>query len=1287
MILFLSSVALADELPCAHTDTPALHLVLWERRLPDDRDVPFGTHQQQMREELLVQLFGSDEVEPLAQDGDLISIFPEGFSRDDTTRRSRLPSASGHAQVFALLGESLAHTGDADPVDPVHAIAGSPVELSSAIQRSITGRMVEDYEGGPEAGHKGDSDNQRSVSHAGAKVHHAFTRALDHWGQLDAACNAPGRVTLTMVRTGNRSYAVDREASRVKDDLGFPAAAYYKHIRQDVYLLREVGTAFEKLTAYELDFRRHARAPELQWTVSGEPIHVDLRGRTRMELSQPLGSWRVELGDIDALSAHAQVLFRGRDAADVPIDWSEAGLQVASSERLLDTLLSEREELFGGADAAYLPELAAEIRLRRTSATAASLPAVALTEIRTVPAPEVSIALTPYRASEVATATGMAGTIATLCVLAWFVWTRKRRLDVDWAWEDDDIIDLAGIDGGSFDRDVRLLLRDASPLPARLARLKIRVTRRSFVQAQVPVVDHEGFQSLDAPGWTPTDTGYEMTINRPTEGATHDAPLTITTNHDRIDHARVAQLTEVIAGREALEVVVELAVHITDESPLSRYRDVEKSLYKVLRLKAVPVEPSPTLRLLLDSQCATRHQSLQAAPVVAGDAFAEVLLMNPPRDESSTLPVTWRLAGSGVRFRASDGTEHRSHAVIRTSDHEIDRDWSLEQTCSRKPARVFLALLHPEGLYAEDAPAQWTVDVVLRFTWQVAGADAVSVPDVRRRFRVQHEDLHYAACLDFGTSATRVLLQDPLQEAYGYLPLGDGLSGDAEDLPSDAFVTHDGRVVLAPEASAQDRDAGRYLDSIKGTVLSSMGSEERRRDLALIVSAILRQRVAPLLEGDEVQAIQPTATATERVRLSSRRRRLLVATLPNDADPLYRQALEVGIRRSGLLDRGAIMLLHEAEAVALWRASDIFGAPPPELKPLGPFVTILVVDYGAGTSDAAMVRVEPRKGWTQKVEVRSTGGARVGGRDVDVAFFDALCAASGKGYLSWASYAGDKAQLRLEMERAKIRVATGEAEFGEVLDYRLPVGDGHEDLNAELLALSTSQALDSVLHRMARLPLAVLLGRMPAGDRTLDTVDLVVLTGRAAQTPRLLDEVRAQVRALSSPGHAPHVEMAPPHLLKAAVTLGARRYALGTTGGFTPSQSVFRDRVVYLYRRPDGQAAAQVLLQAGQIAAGLAVEVTILRAESCRIIRTWMAPLPPGRVSDPERAWEMGQAEMRALLDREAISTIPGERPDHDVAWDPNAVAWTPRADGRIEGVLSIVIDSEHTVVVEPVDV
>ena len=79
-----------------------------------------------------------------------------------------------------------------------------------------------------------------------------------------------------------------------------------------------------------------------------------------------------------------------------------------------------------------------------------------------------------------------------------------------------------------------------------------------------------------------------------------------------------------------------------------------------------------------------------------------------------------------------------------------------------------------------------------------------------------------------------------------------------------------------------------------------------------------------------------------------------------------------------------------------------------------------------------------------------------------------------------------------------------------------------------------------------------------------------------------------------------------------------------------------------------------------------------------------MAPLRPGL--EASQPWEMGQREMRALLDHEAIAAIPGERPDHDIEWSMEDVHWIPRPDGSVQGHLRLVVDSDHTVRVEPVD-
>jgi len=1294
-MFLLVGLALAESPRCEVGDRPGLHLVLWERRKPVATGQRFGDHQAQMREQLVEQLFGNDRLDPTAQPGDLIAIFPEGFEERSWQIAGSSPplaNAGSHQRVYELLDGALADSGDSDPVNPIFHRVGSasPAELSEAIQRSVTGPMLTDwYPGESERNHDADGARQRSVSHAEVMVHHAFAKALETFEELDADCNAPGRVTLTMVSTGGRSYDVDRASDRLKGDYGWPAWRYLKHLQREVYVLRERAWEFEKLTVYDLDVRRGARNPDLYWSDGDGPAFLDLQGRTKNELENEVPArWSVALPpDLDLIAVESRLTSRGREDRAVPLRLGDAGIEVNAPALLLADLLDEREQIFGWGDGSYLPVMRTRLQVLRTAPIDSNLPTTALVEDLEVPPPEISASLNFFKTSELAGVSFLVMVLAGALALIFGFWTRRRTLKVDWEWIGGREVDLRDFLGRSeFPKQVRLVLSDPIPLlPARFAVLDVQVRLRSFVQAQVPVRDHDGFQALTAEsGWELVDGACTTRVLRPVPKATRDKPLTVLTRHSQIDHARVAQLTEVLKGREHLEVVVELAIDVKDKG--IAYKPVKQSTFEVLKLKAVEAEPKPHQIMKIEGDYAARCMPLWSHRTRLSPPFAALHLANEPRDEASTQTLRWTLLEGTAVYRAEQGGDPlRGGVVVLDPERELEylADWSLVQTCKHGSEQVDLGLLYPEGLQAEDAPVQWLVDVTVRLGWSTGG-EVVPMAPMHRRFRVQQLGLWWSACLDFGTSTTRVLLQDRASAAFGYLPLGKRLEGDAEDLPSEALVLASGEVVLAPHAWTRRTEGGsRFLDSIKGAVLDDPDQRSSQEDLARVVAAVLRQKVGPLLADDPVTVLKPAKDAGRALSLSNQPRKLLVATLPNDAPPAYRDALLDGVRASGLFPGGAVMLLHEAEAVALWRAEDLFASQ--QLAEVGDHANVLVVDYGAGTSDAALVKVWRQAHGRQKIEVLSTGGARVGGRDLDGAYFDALAEASKRSDISWNGLRAGREAIRRQMEHHKIRYAQNPTRVIQI-DLPLRTKAGELRLNAPLRDVATSPVIDKVLERMARLPLAVLIGRRPKGKRSLDDVHLVVLTGRAAQSPRLARFVRRQVALYVGPtGRTPQVELPESHLLKAAVSLGARQYGRGLGGGFRPSHAIFRDRLLYLWLDERGVAHSKLLLEAGKPTGGggHSVDALVPRAPTAWIVRTWMTPVPEGTQADPTKPWELDQVGIHRLLDGQDIEVLPGERPARRVAWDARGTDWQPDGEGGLHARVRLVIDSEHEVRVE----
>ncbi|MEN0062197.1 MAG: hypothetical protein AAGA48_08595 [Myxococcota bacterium] len=1298
MIWTLASLAFAAPLCPADAPKPTLHVVLWERRLPD-KPGPFGRHLAKMREAFISHCNSS-----MVQ-GDLVSVFPEGLTQgraEALHRRFERLGEGDYGAVYQLLERvgALARIGDADPLDPVHLVLDetSCETLNAEVYETINRPMLRGSQQlGDEASAWANPRAQRAVSHPELMVHHAFVQAQTHWrneGILDKACHLPYDLTLSIVGPGGRSYEVNRADSRILDDYGSRALAYFHHLHQALYntgiereldgyrtssrvaLLDEAGLDHDPRNGAAWRSEDGSWNP-LFWTdPKGEPLEVDFTGKLPVSLwfkHLPPATLTVPDG-VSLWEVDATITRNGVPVVNVPVEQVDRQLVLN-----LDSARSDLLDSYTWSDP-LVGALVSHVTVVRTAGGEDLPPFLVADPLEVLPAPPVRVGVYFYTTTELIIIGGLLAALATLGLLVRAIFYQPRRLAAELRWRtqdapwlvEDDLIDLEKLqDATEFARESTIALRDPFSsrwVPGRRGQFTIRVARRSFVQAQLPLRDHEGFQNLTGAHWTATGAnGLRTQVEGvPSSRLDRQLALQVVTRHDRIDHAQIADLEGVLEGREHLSVVLEVDVQVEDA--LGHFEPVHTVLYKALRLRSVRGQPQPIATVQVDDE--GRYVALPIDRPEEGP-FGAIILQNPVRRSCVTLPVHWTIQNAQAVMASEDGTVECHDVPVRMLIHrELVAAHSFVQDCAETSEVIQLALLHPPDVLAEASPKQWTVKVSVPVSWHVVGQPhAAHHQTLTAQYRLWDPELARAVCIDFGASATRILLQDPDPHEYGYLPMAHGIEGiEPMDFPAEAFLHEDDQVTLPPHAR-HVAEPGRLVESIKHAILGNTASNDLHQALERVVKALLESRLARRLQTDP-EVLTPTGG---RRTLEPGPRHLVVATVPNEAPPAYRQSLVNGIQASEVLADREVQILAEAEAVALWRAGQILGETNAEQAPFH----LLVLDVGASSSDAAVVRVVPHLYEPPEIQVIATGGIARGGRDIDLAFLWAAGDLSRPRHpnltLERLATDGERLRMRAAMEHYKKLAAAGELD--KPIELTIAGAERELFLNRRVHDLAHHMQVRNRTWELATVPLLAAAGRLPAPVALTE----VILTGRASRTYCLAANVQSALKHMTPESVTVRLAEAP--MLKAAVSLGARQHAIGL-GNFTTSNQVFRDRLIYVWRDARRRVHATELSPAWRSVPpdGLDIEVELAESREARIFRTWVGlPASMDATGPTIQRPRMDVRDLERLLNGEggppwAVEGI------HPVPFEMGSLRWRRNVGQRRTARVRIHMDANQRV-------
>lgn len=1025
----------------------------------------------------------------------------------------------------------------------------------------------------------------------------------------------------------------------------------------------------------------------------------ELPAPSRWRLSVPRG---LEIASVTAD-------FEGEAVQLAELDENRSYVSIANVEELKQQLLVGIERWvqsddFDATGATGTFELSTALHvlpvnqeLRKLAESLGKKDVVIRRELMGVKSPTISVAYEPISTVQWTILALISAAAALAFGLLWWAVSRKRELDVEVDWgESPREIDLAlHRNRAVIELPFRVQVTDPTPFWARRANIDIEITLRTYTQPEIPLhVGKEGtFQEMNAldgavvtPSWEENGSNaFKIHIRRPTKKALRDQPLTLLTRHDVIDFARVRT--------EELRVMVAIELSL---QPKKHYLPVSSNIQvRELCFTAVPGPASPLFHVDIFTQVIARHLALELQGASDGQwnrncrvDVGTIELCNPADARFNTLPVRFRVTHGSVKLEAKGADSQLTAQLLIDDKLESDGVFGWEVAChpvsavsnreedGLTPALLALGIEFPVELRNHKAN-EWVVSIAIAVEFcDLARPDEwQAFSQVHRQFNLKTAGEPRIVCLDFGTSATRMLLQDQGLDNWGYLPLGrllaKGSGEEPANLPSNVFLADD-RVQFGKEATQSlamwDPKKGDppYVDSIKELLLE--GDARAVVVLERVVRGLFEQGYQPTVDATEGVPVYQDSTAglLVSVDLQPGERQQLVAMLPNDAAPLYANALE---RILNEVFPGTVKMMREAEGVALWYGAEAFDLGLGEKKPAGKVLRVLVFDVGAGTTDVALVEVHrPETRQTrfelpqQRTRILSTGGARVGGRDVDEALFNAAAKVS-KVDLSWADLA-ESVQwgIRPRIEKDKIALSRGLLEQSFSLSRH---DTGTAAVSASYKEILQHPIYSDLLERMVREPLAILIGRRVMQD--LSDVDRVVVSGRGAQA---YDFVRTLKYVLNSEfGVSPDkVNVVEKRFLKAAVTMGARLFSLGLCGDFVPSDLSYRNRVLLLTRDSEGRVSATELLEPGRSFGGgpIVGDWTHVQPwEAAALITTWLCPDFSKGEGAP--AWLLTPRRISAVLRGEPLQEIAAASPYTKLDVPLDAFANRAKRSGGLE--------------------
>jgi hypothetical protein len=1180
----------------AHWRDRRLIVVIWERRAPQTHGgtASYGTVQKVNRETVLGLLYDGRSPLVTPERGDTaVAIYPEGLQSAAASpgEYAALYSATAQQIAESWLPRMTAPTDGSEVVRSLHfAEAPERAQLDVSIRKWVTYPLVglpardTDFGWIDETSEPTVSPSRKAVSQPPLvtpwAIHDAATR-------MGTATKPFTEIYVIWVHGGERNYAVTIPRERIRGDYGAAAAQLYGHLwllyayRRDetraiegefaggnVALMRVVPRAVEQSAPASFirdgrmlaSYKEHARTLDL--SMLGDSL-----ARRQLQAFTARFRWPHWTGEVSPpgyqrLAGRYVLAGSGKTAGMTDtgaVADGVAGLAALAGNQVRGRWVVD-EEVYAemmlrapdvGRVPPYVDALRVDIPIR----------------VRTPVAPLfISVTTVDPRYT-------YAIAMAAVTLIVYLVVNRRRKRKirmlapvVDWAGPGG--MEVVQVEGPKSIHKTRCTTRllDRSPFRP----WSHRLTATADVELAAGTIpchpDKPLLRVSMADSGKPLQAAVTRANGRP------PMQIEVALNASAIDFARI----------EAGDTLADsFLLRIRCEDRKGRYAKVEHVEARRFELRIVAAKPTFQIRAEL-TDVADRF-GIFADPLVTPLVLAETLLgrfvlENPAPSGGVALDVTARLLsvhgtvedGSGRVVAQVPAFVAREIAVRRSSGAEADDQHAVVANGKAVGFNAFIRL--PKGSGWVAAP-HWKL--CLRTEWHLtsagqpeekrtAGIEAWWHPVGRRSF----------VCLDLGTSATRILVQDDDPQAFGFLQFPANIRGAdilPEDLPSTTFIdVGDDTVLFGSQAIAHASNVRRpanLYSSLKELMMQA--PRDYTRHVELFIQSLLTTMYEPEVhhrdpEHQEVEVINPYKSAHDggRISISRGARSMLIATIPNETPPAVTETYRKAVDATGLFRR--FFAIREAEAAALWYAEECFSSGKLTRRPR---LRVLAVDIGAGTTDAALVDIE-----ADRLRVSTRGGGQFAGKHVDRAVHHALQRLK---IVPEESPGSAFQEIRRMREAEKVKIALGtdrpSAMYFNGAQGFIEIG------RPQLDAISGSTEYQRALRDMIDETLAMLLGRV-ADPADAVRIDTLLLTGRGALIHGVIDRVKGFLRKRNVT-HA-EIEINRENggtFLKAGVSLGARAFASGPWQSVTLSGDVFPDRIVFVAETSDGPAAIELV--------------------------------------------------------------------------------------------------------------
>jgi actin-like ATPase involved in cell morphogenesis len=1184
--------------------TRSLIVVIWERRAPVHEVVAgrYGIVQQRNREALVSLLYGGDA--PLIRDLDstIVAIYPEG-TMSFVQQRDRIQAieAMQPQDIWKYTLPTLVATPESDGLVRGLFWESAPErsELDREIRRNITYPLVgllphlADYSGFDESG-------QRGVDHAAARAvsNPPFVTA---WTLFDAAARASAErellspVYVIWVHAGERNYAITNPRQRILNDYGPGSRALYVDTLSLYSLLPDEAHGVDgeladgNVKVWRVLPRRAVREPpqagirvgrmpaSMSWERSGVWANPLLGNSSAARsfhgsvesLYWPAWSHRIETEGYTRVAGRYRFEKRGVSAAMDEHGFVERGLR-----RFVEKAFPVGTTSWHVDDDAFAETLLeADIEKNVPDYLRSAALRIAILH-RTHPA---SVSIHVSSLHPIWTWATVIAILLAICIgLARLRHRRARRAltgALDFGGSDDDEVIVEG-PLTTASTTARLTLLDRSGFRPWSVNIPLKIDLTSPL-GDVALSGAAPLHTIREATGNPVRSGKQKpkredearvtTTQRPSRRHSPDSglPLDIRLQAAALDFGHLT------AGEEVRGVYT-LAVTADDET--GRYENFRQEFARRFRLQIKASSPEPVVEIVVAEP--VRRLALFGDPEAAPDSleqpFGQFKIRNPPLAQGVALDIDVKIDKALCVVESEDGS-HRElvhHSLFPVTPDGLLVEWKGEKEVTVKNngtavSDIVLRLPHGSEWKKQD---RWTIrfSAEVTITWpggkpkkESLSKTAVWLPVGARSF----------ACLDLGTSATRLLVQGQEEEKFGYLvfpPEVRTRGGPVEDLPATTWIDLKKRVVKfggdARRYALAHPDGEKLYPSLKELMLTSAGHYSSH--VELYIEQLLRRFYGPSIhqsaEKPDAEVVNPYTRTPPQVWRGTRD--ILIGTIPNEASRELIASYERAVQRSGFFRR--FLHMREAEAAAfgyIYEAS--LRRPRVSLETM----KVLVVDVGAGSTDVALIESNARE-----LTVISRGGVRVAGNHVDRAILEVLPKIVS--FRNAPRGTGTNTELPIEQAR-ELKIAMSQGASGMNFDAGDLIHIDAEKMEAIFQSAEYQQTLREIIDE----PLLMLLGRTPEVSK-LRNVDVLLLTGRGS----LIRGVRHRVKeTLKRMGITPRQEVFDERgngtFLKAAVTLGARTFGLGPWPTMTLSNDTFADRIVFVAATADGPQCVEIV--------------------------------------------------------------------------------------------------------------